>query len=162
VFTSPDPLLTPTDPQDLNPYAYAQDSAPSVEDPTGQVAVIQGFNCNGLAACLKTGDSNNPGSSGSSGSSGGSSSPAPGKSASGTSDEGPWLSPSNSYGQCNILGEYCNLPPIPAQPPVTVVKPKIVVNRTIFGPGMGCVSQFEFKYGACPGERGQPAPPPPR
>ncbi|HEV3379551.1 MAG TPA: RHS repeat-associated core domain-containing protein, partial [Trebonia sp.] len=35
VFTSPDPLLSPADPQDLNPYAYAEDGAPSAEDPTG-------------------------------------------------------------------------------------------------------------------------------
>jgi len=34
-FASPDPLLDPTDPQDLNPYAYAGDSPPSSEDPSG-------------------------------------------------------------------------------------------------------------------------------
>ena len=37
-FASPDPLLNPTDPQDLNPYAYAQDSPPTGQDPTGQYA----------------------------------------------------------------------------------------------------------------------------
>lgn len=40
VFTSPDPLLTPSNPQDLNPYAYAQDTPPTGEDPSGQ-AVLQ-------------------------------------------------------------------------------------------------------------------------
>lgn len=42
VFTSPDPVLTPSNPQDLNPYAYAGDSAPSAEDPTGQFYLIAG------------------------------------------------------------------------------------------------------------------------
>src|SRR6202012_3809872 len=40
-FISPDPVLSPTDPQDLNPYAYAQDSPPSAEDATGQMPVYQ-------------------------------------------------------------------------------------------------------------------------
>jgi RHS repeat-associated protein len=47
VFTSPDPVLTPADPQDLNPYAYAQDSAPSSEDPSGQCAAAPGRLCAG-------------------------------------------------------------------------------------------------------------------
>jgi RHS repeat-associated protein len=34
-FISPDPLLVPSDPQNLNPYAYAGDSPPSSEDPSG-------------------------------------------------------------------------------------------------------------------------------
>jgi RHS repeat-associated protein len=34
-FISPDPLLDPGDPQDLNAYAYAGDSPPSSEDPSG-------------------------------------------------------------------------------------------------------------------------------
>ena len=40
-FASPDPLLDPTDPQDLNPYAYAQDSPPDGEDPSGQMPIYQ-------------------------------------------------------------------------------------------------------------------------
>ena len=40
-FASPDPLLDPTDPQDLNPYAYAQDSPPDGEDPSGQMPDYQ-------------------------------------------------------------------------------------------------------------------------
>jgi RHS repeat-associated protein len=40
-FISPDPLLDPSDPQDLNPYAYAQDTPPSGEDPTGQYTSYQ-------------------------------------------------------------------------------------------------------------------------
>lgn len=40
-FASPDPLLVPTDPQDLNPYAYAQDSPPTSEDPSGQYAIYE-------------------------------------------------------------------------------------------------------------------------
>jgi RHS repeat-associated protein len=34
-FISPDPLLTPGNPQDLNPYAYAADTPPTGQDPTG-------------------------------------------------------------------------------------------------------------------------------
>jgi RHS repeat-associated protein len=41
-FVSPDQLLTPDDPQDLNPYAYASDSPPADEDPTGQTRVPAG------------------------------------------------------------------------------------------------------------------------
>jgi RHS repeat-associated protein len=34
-FTSPDPLLAPYDPQDLNPYAYAASNPATSSDPTG-------------------------------------------------------------------------------------------------------------------------------
>jgi RHS repeat-associated protein len=34
-FISPDPLLNPTDPQDLNPYAYAEDDPATMSDPSG-------------------------------------------------------------------------------------------------------------------------------
>jgi RHS repeat-associated protein len=57
-FISPDPLLAPYDPQDLNPYAYATDSPPSMEDPTGQLPAFQygtGSTCVGTAqACAGT------------------------------------------------------------------------------------------------------------
>jgi hypothetical protein len=39
-FISPDPLLEPDNPQDLNPYAYAYDSAPTYEDPDGACPVF--------------------------------------------------------------------------------------------------------------------------
>jgi RHS repeat-associated protein len=39
-FISPDPVLDPDDPQDLNAYAYAYDSPPSAEDPSGQVPIM--------------------------------------------------------------------------------------------------------------------------
>jgi RHS repeat-associated protein len=35
LFLSPDPILTPDTPQDLNPYAYAQDNPATHADPTG-------------------------------------------------------------------------------------------------------------------------------
>jgi RHS repeat-associated protein len=41
-FVSPDPLLAPTDPQDLNPYAYATDSPATDEDPSGAMVCING------------------------------------------------------------------------------------------------------------------------
>ena len=34
-FVSPDSVLKPLDPQDLNPYAYAEDDPASHSDPTG-------------------------------------------------------------------------------------------------------------------------------
>jgi RHS repeat-associated protein len=40
-FASPDPILNPTDPQDLNPYAYAEDTPPSSEDPSGAMPEYQ-------------------------------------------------------------------------------------------------------------------------
>jgi RHS repeat-associated protein len=36
-FISADPLLNPADPQDLNPYAYAEDDPSTRSDPTGQM-----------------------------------------------------------------------------------------------------------------------------
>jgi RHS repeat-associated protein len=36
-FLSPDPLLDPQDPQDLNPYDYAEDNPVTNDDPTGQM-----------------------------------------------------------------------------------------------------------------------------
>jgi RHS repeat-associated protein len=38
-FISPDPVLNPADPQDLNPYDYAEDNPVASEDPTGQMPV---------------------------------------------------------------------------------------------------------------------------
>jgi hypothetical protein len=44
---SPDPLLTPYNPQDLNPYAYATDSPVTDSDPTGLTPDISGGECTG-------------------------------------------------------------------------------------------------------------------
>jgi RHS repeat-associated protein len=45
-FVSPDPLLAPDDPQDLNPYAYASDTPPTGEDPSGAMML-----CDGMGVC---------------------------------------------------------------------------------------------------------------
>ncbi len=44
-FLSPDPLLSPYDPQNLNPYAYAGDSPPTSEDPSGLHLLDPGGGC---------------------------------------------------------------------------------------------------------------------
>src|SRR5262249_47896906 len=49
-FLSPDPVLKPSDPQDLDPYAYAEENPVTGSDPSGLMAVLGGFNCNG-ASC---------------------------------------------------------------------------------------------------------------
>ena len=41
-FISPDPLLSPYDPQDLNPYSYAKGNPSTLSDPTGQCTPGQG------------------------------------------------------------------------------------------------------------------------
>jgi RHS repeat-associated protein len=67
-FISPDQILAPYSPQDLNAYAYAQDSAPTSEDPSGKfIHGPQGSNCApGVNApqCNGTGTIENNGSLG--------------------------------------------------------------------------------------------------
>jgi RHS repeat-associated protein len=46
-FVSPDPLLDPSDPQDLNPYAYASDNPTTDEDPSGAM-VCDGDVCGSI------------------------------------------------------------------------------------------------------------------
>ncbi len=68
-FTSPDPVLSPYDPQDLNPYAYAYDNPATDADPTGLLASYgdpgSGVGCTGTAqSCspILTRQQNNNGS----------------------------------------------------------------------------------------------------
>jgi len=44
-FISPDPVLNPQDPQDLNPYAYSADDPVTEEDPTGLMLCMAGGPC---------------------------------------------------------------------------------------------------------------------
>jgi RHS repeat-associated protein len=44
-FLSPDPLLLPYNPQDLNPYAYSADNPSTNSDPSGEL--FCGFSCGG-------------------------------------------------------------------------------------------------------------------
>jgi RHS repeat-associated protein len=46
-FLSPDPILNPDDPQDLDPYAYSYDNPVTYSDPTGQMPMIDGGGCIG-------------------------------------------------------------------------------------------------------------------
>jgi RHS repeat-associated protein len=77
-FTSPDPLLTPYNPQDLNPYAYASDNPATSSDPTGLCIKSDPgdppLDCKGNPV----GGGGNGSGNNSSGNSGGRTSPAPG------------------------------------------------------------------------------------
>ncbi|HEX3963173.1 MAG TPA: RHS repeat-associated core domain-containing protein [Trebonia sp.] len=55
-FISPDPILKPSDPQDLNPYDYAEDNPETNSDPTGDMVYEDGGGCNG-SACYDGGGS---------------------------------------------------------------------------------------------------------
>jgi RHS repeat-associated protein len=44
-FISPDPVLNPQDPQDLNPYSYAADNPATEDDPTGLMMCMAGGPC---------------------------------------------------------------------------------------------------------------------
>jgi RHS repeat-associated protein len=59
-FISPDPLLKPTSPQDLNAYAYAQDSPPTGEDPTGQMICDGMGHCGSIQSFMPYGANYNP------------------------------------------------------------------------------------------------------
>jgi RHS repeat-associated protein len=70
-FISPDPLINPYDPQDLNAYAYATDNPATDSDPSGATVISDCF----PAGCEETSGSFshliNPGSDGGSGDAGG-------------------------------------------------------------------------------------------
>jgi RHS repeat-associated protein len=51
-FISPDPILTPSDPQDLNAYTYAADNPTTNSDPTGQSSSCS--SCQGAASTAST------------------------------------------------------------------------------------------------------------
>ncbi|MDQ2812565.1 MAG: hypothetical protein M3Z75_12015 [Actinomycetota bacterium] len=50
-FISPDPLLTPYDPQDLNAYAYASDTPATNSDPSGAMMITNGGGGGGSIDC---------------------------------------------------------------------------------------------------------------
>jgi RHS repeat-associated protein len=109
-FISPDPLLTPADPQDLNAYAYASDNPSTFSDPSGQMMLCGGY-CGG---------SSTGGSSGSGGSSTGSS---PGNSG-GNSGGGSDLGSSGGLGSgggggCGYIG--CGVTPLGSPPPLQAI-----------------------------------------
>jgi RHS repeat-associated protein len=52
---SPDPLLDPADPQDLNPYAYASDNPSTLSDPSGQMSLLPGPGGGGGEGCKSYG-----------------------------------------------------------------------------------------------------------
>ena len=110
-FASPDPLLDPSNPQDLNPYAYAYDSPATNSDPSG--ARVSDGTCNG-SDCYDGDGSSNSSNSSNSGSTG----------TNRNSDSGTSGNPygNDSYFQRNpeICGQDClgPLPGAPGGPPV--------------------------------------------
>jgi RHS repeat-associated protein len=130
-FISPDPLLVPGDPQDLNAYAYALDDPSSSSDPTGQLDTVL---CDG-GPCHPTPRAQ--------------AGPPPA-----ASSPPPFTAhPGGSCGSmCGSLAEELGL----LGPVTTPVRTRRVrqVSTGITGPlGPGC-NGFLFKFGACPSERG--------
>jgi RHS repeat-associated protein len=109
-FISPDPLLQPYDPQDLNAYAYAADNPTTSEDPSGAMFCNGGGYCGGGWSYHHGGHTTFSGG------------PAPEGNVSGYSDGGggPWYSPWGSALPPGLDPEHYG--PAPPPPPRPVVK----------------------------------------
>jgi RHS repeat-associated protein len=163
-FTSPDPLLKPYDPQDLNPYAYAEDSPVSNADPAGlmlpggsQCGIDYPCNTGGggggggshLPICYYCYDPHSGGSSGG-GSSGG-----------GSSGGGGWTG-----GGCNLFALSCGGPPPgiaapgyhPSYP--RYIPPAPVVHKVTNGSSasQATCSVADLRFGLDPGCKLAPPP----
>ncbi len=66
-FISPDPVLATSNPQDLNPYDYAEDNPETDEDPSGDMLCEAGGPCGSVQYLEHRGDQQSTSSSGGSG-----------------------------------------------------------------------------------------------
>jgi RHS repeat-associated protein len=120
-FISPDALLNPYDPQDLNAYDYSWDNPSTLEDPTGLCPI---FDTSCYTGPPETGGGGGGGSGGNSGGSGGNSG---GSGSSGGGDGG-------GDGGCPIYAASCESTPMGPQPtPAPPPQPKPVVRKITMG-----------------------------
>ena len=130
-FVSADPLLAPSDPQDLNPYAYAMDDPVNQSDPSGAFSSynLPEGTCSGTGQSCETVDDNQQ----------------QGLQQQARDDRDESTTVEHDY-IFNV--------------PITIVErtPRAVTpvqqSLGIVGPSMGCSSPRELDYGACPGESG--------
>ena len=130
-FVSADPLLAPSDPQDLNPYAYAMDDPVNQSDPSGAFSSYntpQG-SCSGTGQSCETVYDNQ--------------------------QQGLQQETRAEQDEARTVDhDYV------FEVAVTVVArtPRAVTpvqqSTGISGPSMGCSTGVEFRIGACPGESG--------
>jgi RHS repeat-associated protein len=132
-FISPDPLLTPDQPQDLNAYAYAQDDPASQSDPSGQMVPGQSYRVNPGPGSVPTpgqGTANQP-----------------------ASQPGFTARAADSCGiMCSHLVQLLDLLD-PVTTPVRTHRVRQVSTGITQSLGPDC-NGLTFKYGACPSERG--------
>jgi RHS repeat-associated protein len=122
-FVSPDPVLKPYDPQDLNPYGYGLDNPSTNADPTGTDPCQYTTGCGGVgSAGTSEGAGSNGGGGGGGGQCGGSCYPGE---FTGSGSSAPAVGPVN-YGDNAYYGGGVNLAeqlgwkpkPLPGPPPV--------------------------------------------
>jgi RHS repeat-associated protein len=102
VFISPDPLIDPYNPQDLNAYAYASDNPTTNSDPTGQLMIDAG---NGCVGSLQAIVASHCGGGGGGGGGGGSSSGGHSGSGSGNDNGNGYYTPPATPNASPIPGE---------------------------------------------------------
>jgi RHS repeat-associated protein len=113
-FVSPDPVLDTGNPQDFDPYAYAQDNPVTFADPDGQCAAAPGRLCVGSTAPVQPAPSGTSGGSSSSGSGSGSGSSS--SSGSGSS-QGTTIRQAEDPATCGRTGVGCQI--------ITVTQPYV-------------------------------------
>ncbi len=134
-FISPDPLINPYNPEDLNAYAYAQDNPSTNEDPSGQMLP-------GGAQCGSRSDPCNSGGGGghhsNSGHYGG-----PGFDTAEYPIGEAWV-PIAAH--CSYA---CGPPPVRVIPPTVHVAVVHQVSLNGLASYWGCDAPTDFRYGAC-------------
>jgi RHS repeat-associated protein len=137
-FTSPDPILNPANPIDLNPYAYAYGNPIDGSDPTG----LQTLPCDGQCGTAGNGTANT--GDGGSGGSGGTAGSGTGTANTGDGGGGTYAGSGPCFHDNCVGGGGTPAPPAPAVP---AAPPRGMA----YAPGC---NPFIFKLGACPSESG--------